>query len=108
MIGSGPRISRGHKTIEAMIRIYCHDHHDTRGTLCETCQELLDYARQRLDKCPFGEDKPTCSKCTIHCYKPDMRERITAVMRYAGPRMMSRHPVLAMHHLLDGLRKKPE
>ena len=106
MTDSKSRISRGHKTIEAMINIYCHDHHDTAETLCEACGELLEYARQRLDRCPFGEDKPTCSKCTIHCYKPDMRKRVTAVMRYAGPRMMSRHPVLAMHHLLDGLRKK--
>lgn len=102
-----PRIDRGHKTIEAMIGIYCHDHHETGAdTLCPDCQELLDYARVRLDKCPFGEEKPTCSRCTIHCYKPDMRERITLVMRYAGPRMMHKHPILAMHHALDGLRKK--
>ena len=103
---SKTRIARGHKTIEAMIHIFCHDQHGTADALCEECQELLDYARQRLDKCPFGEDKPTCSNCTIHCYKPEMRERVTAVMRYAGPRMMRHHPILAMHHLLDGLRKK--
>jgi hypothetical protein len=26
-------------------------------------------------------------------------------MRYAGPRMLGRHPVLALLHKLDGLRK---
>jgi hypothetical protein len=26
-------------------------------------------------------------------------------MRYAGPRMMARHPYLALMHLIDGRRK---
>jgi hypothetical protein len=90
-----------------MVRIYCHGQHGATDDLCEECQELLDYAGKRLENCPFGDDKPTCSKCTVHCYKPEMRRRVIAVMRYAGPRMMSRHPVLAVQHLLDGLRKKP-
>jgi hypothetical protein len=36
-----------------------------------------------------------------------MREKVRAVMRYSGPRMAGKHPVLAVRHLLDGLRKKP-
>ena len=102
------RAARGHKTIVAMINLYCHDQHGTEEQLCSDCQGLLDYAHERLDKCPFGEDKPTCAKCTVHCYQSEMRERVSAVMRYTGPRMMRRHPILAMHHLLDGVRKKPE
>ena len=35
-----------------------------------------------------------------------MRERVRAVMRYSGPRMLTRHPVLAVAHLADG-RKTP-
>ena len=91
----------------AMVRIYCKAHHDERsgrGELCRECSELLDYARMRLERCPFGAEKPTCAKCSVHCYKPAMRERIRAVMRYAGPRMIPRHPVLALRHLLDGRR----
>lgn len=34
-----------------------------------------------------------------------MREQIKAVMRYAGPRMLLHHPILALFHMLDGLRK---
>jgi hypothetical protein len=39
-----------------------------------------------------------------------MREQIRCVMRYAGPRMMMYHPVLAILHFLDGLKgaEKPE
>jgi hypothetical protein len=100
------RIKRESKTVEVMISDYCHDHHfaDKR---CLECAELLDYALERLNKCPFKEGKTTCAKCPVHCYKPDMRQRIRAVMRYAGPRMIYRHPILASFHLIDGRRKKP-
>ena len=102
-----PRMARERKTIEAMIGIYCRDHHGTRGDLCRECGGLLDYANLRLEKCPFQEGKTVCAKCPIHCYKPEMRERVRGVMRYSGPRMTFRHPVLALFHLIDGLRRKP-
>jgi hypothetical protein len=34
-----------------------------------------------------------------------MREAVREVMRYAGPRMALRHPILAFLHLLDGFVK---
>ena len=108
-----------------MIALYCRDHHagdDAQGAagdeegdpavasggdgLCPECAELLDYARLRLEKCRYGADKPTCANCETHCYKPAMRERVREVMRYSGPRMLKRHPVLAVAHLVDG-RKTP-
>jgi hypothetical protein len=99
-----PRITREARTIEAMIRLYCRAQHGGDGALCATCAGLLDYAHARLEKCPFQEDKTTCLKCPVHCYKADMRKEVRAVMRYAGPRMLYRHPVLAILHLLDGVR----
>lgn len=101
-------MAREHKTIDAMIRIYCTDHHAREGTaglLCPDCRELRDYAERRLEKCPFQERKTTCAHCPVHCYSLSMRERIRDVMRYAGPRMTFRHPVLAFFHLLDGRKK---
>jgi hypothetical protein len=59
----------------------------------------------RIDKCPFQAEKPTCANCPIHCYKKDRREEVREVMRYAGPRMLLRHPVLAVLHQLDGKRR---
>ncbi len=103
-----PRMARELKTIAAMIELYCRQQHGRQGQdLCNACQELLDYARARLARCPFQEDKTTCARCPVHCYKPAMRERVRVVMRYAGPRMLARHPVLAIRHLLDGRRAKP-
>ena len=91
----------------AMIGCYCRGHHGTGGELCADCRWLLDYATGRLQRCPFGETKPTCAKCPIHCYQPQMRERVKAVMRYAGPRMIWRHPILAVRHWLDAYLKVP-
>lgn len=100
----GPRIEREKRTVAAMIKLYCHDLHGSAGALCPTCAAIHEYAMQRLDRCPFQEGKTTCAKCAVHCYKPDMREQIKVVMRHAGPRMLWRHPRLAVQHLLDGRR----
>ena len=76
------------------------------SSLCPQCQALLDYAHKRLDHCKFGEDKPSCTRCPVHCYKPDMREQIRQVMRYSGPRMLLHDPIMAIRHLWDFLRAK--
>lgn len=99
-------MQREAQTITAMINMYCRHHHE-RPRLCPECLALLRYSRKRLSSCPFQEGKTTCGKCSIHCYQPKMREKVRQVMRYAGPRMMLRHPWMAFMHLLDGLRKKP-
>lgn len=97
------RLAREWRTIEAMVRIYCHDHH--HGELCAECKGLLDYASVRLDRCRFGTEKPTCANCPVHCYAKDRREQVKKVMRYAGPKMLWTHPILSIAHLLDGMRK---
>jgi hypothetical protein len=107
MILNTPRLIRERKTIQSMLLLYCQDNHHTAENLCAECQQMSDYAMQRLDKCPYQSAKPTCNKCLIHCYQPAMQVRIRQVMRYAGPRMLTRHPVLAILHLLDGFTSKP-
>jgi hypothetical protein len=102
------RRAREFKMIAAMLRMYCRTHHDSKdAALCEQCAELHDYAHRRLERCVFGEAKPTCAKCTVHCYKASMRERVRVVMRWAGPRMLWRHPVLAIRHMIDGRLPAP-
>ena len=86
------------KVVELMIRLYCRKKEKNRE-LCPDCRELLTYAHTRLSRCPFGEDKPTCRNCPIHCYKRDMKERMRKVMRYAGPRMLLYHPLIALRHV---------
>ena len=102
---SSRRLQREARTVAAMIRRYCRDRHHTTDGLCPECAELLAYAHRRLARCPFQEDKTTCGKCPVHCYAPGLRARIREVMRYAGPRMLLFHPLMALRHLIDGLRK---
>jgi len=63
------------KTVELMIDLYCRDHHGGKDHLCSECQELFDYVKKRLEKCPLKENKPRCSKCSVRCYKPSMRQK---------------------------------
>lgn len=81
-----------------MIRLYCRENHHTKE-LCSDCSILLKYATERLSRCPFAPNKPTCKNCTVHCYRPEEKERIRQVMRYSGPRMLLHHPCLAIQHL---------
>ena len=107
MINDHRRFKRERTTVATMISIYCHGQHGTENGLCPDCIDLQNYAWHRLEKCPFQAGKTTCAQCPIHCYRPEMREKVRRVMRYAGPRMLLRHPVLALFHLVDGLRKEP-
>lgn len=100
-MGQG-RIAEEQQVIRQMIQLYCRQK-EGHETLCDSCRELLEYAIRRLDRCRYGVAKPTCRKCPIHCYRPDMKARIQAVMRWASPRMLFHHPLAAVKHLLREL-----
>jgi hypothetical protein len=100
------RLRRERRTVRLMVELFCAHHHGT-GELCASCRELAAYADRRLDLCPYGADKPACTDCPIHCYRPEPRERMREVMRFAGPRMMRTHPYLAVMHLIDARRPAP-
>ena len=103
---SNRKIAREKKTIKIMIGIYCKAHHHlSKIEDCPECGELYGYALKRLDHCPQLDNKPTCANCKIHCYKPEKREQIRIVMKYAGPRMIWTHPILALFHLGDMFKK---
>ncbi len=92
------RIESEKIVVDKMVSIYCKGHKHKEN--CE-CGELAEYAHKRLDSCKFGNDKSFCSKCTVHCYKPEMRERIKIIMKYSGPRMLFHNPVMAIKHILQ-------
>ncbi len=112
------RIRREKNTIDAMIGLYCTDHHGNHDIgghsdknslgLCQDCAELRDYAHLRLTRCRYQEKKPACGNCPVHCYKPSMKEHVMQVMSYSGPRMTLRHPYFALMHIFDGFKKAPE
>src|ERR1017187_1866336 len=108
---TSPRLRCEQRTIKAMLEIWCEAHslhvRSRSGELCVGCDGLFDYASYRLLKCPYGEEKPKSRKCPIHCYPRDKREQMHEVLRFAGPRMLLRHPILAIRHLLDEKKEPP-
>ena len=94
--------------VEEMIRLYCRKNHPKEkrqeGKTCPDCQRLLDYAKQRSQKCPFMEEKTFCANCKVHCYKPEMREQIRQVMRFSGLVILRIFPRGSTSHLYSERR----
>lgn len=91
------------QVVEKMIKFYCRKNHDASDGLCKECGELRNYAFSRSDQCPFMKSKTFCANCKIHCYKPEMREKIRKVMRYSGKRFLFIEPGLALQHASKSL-----
>jgi len=102
------RIKREKITVSIMVGMYCRHFHQTSPTPCAECKKLLDYAFNKIDRCPYQKIKPVCSRCRIHCYSSDIRDEIKKVMRYSGPKMLLFHPMLGVLHLIDRFRPYPE
>ncbi len=95
------------KTVELMITMYCEAHHNNKNEgLCYRCTNLLKYAKLRIDNCVYGVEKPTCDLCPIHCYNKFSRDEIKKIMKYSGPRMILRHPILFIKHLSRNINSK--
>lgn len=93
------------KTIIAMTEIYCRDHHSIKEG--QFCEDFIEHAKLKLDRCVYGDKKPACKNCPIHCYKPDTREQARIIMRYSGPKMLLKHPLFAIKHLIKATKKFP-
>ena len=95
------------KVVNLMIALYCAGNHAAKkDELCPACAALAQYADARADHCPHMAEKTFCSNCRTHCYKPEMREKIRAVMRYSGPRMIFHHPIMAVRHVIESKKEK--
>ncbi|MEC6814674.1 nitrous oxide-stimulated promoter family protein [Photobacterium toruni] len=98
------------RTITAMIDLYCLKNHQINHKnfqRCDSCEQFSVYVKQRLDRCPYGEQKPSCKQCPIHCYKPQQKIKSQTIMRYSGPKMLIKHPIMAIKHLIHDKRSIP-
>jgi Nitrous oxide-stimulated promoter len=100
-------MEREKRTIRTMIQIYCRGHRHIASGICSECGKLLQYALHQIDSCPYERSrKPACGLCRTNCFSAEMHKRFHKIMRYAGPRMMMRHPILSMAHFIDAVRSK--
>ena len=102
---SDAKAEREKLTIRQMISLFCQGQRHAVSGICGDCSEVMRYAQERIDRCPYsGQAKPACGLCRTNCFTPDMHGRFALIMRYAGPRMLVRHPVLTVAHLWDAVR----
>lgn len=80
-----------------MISIYEKGHQ-------QDLSELKEYAFKRIDCCPRKEKKTFCSSCPIHCYQKKYRNQIKEVMKYSGKRMLFKHPLITIKHLINTIK----
>ena len=76
--------NREKELVSFMIALYCRKKHGGKS-LCLDCAKLNEYAEQRVDHCPFMEEKTFCSNCKVHCYKP---------------------PTVAIRHIIESVKEK--
>ena len=91
-----------------MTGIYCHDiHGEDQGPLrgVPRAARVRDAAPRPLRLRRRQADLRQLQGPLLQ--RGDAR-RVREMMRYAGPRMLWRHPVLAIRHLLDGRRPAPD
>ena len=87
------------RTIIAMVKIYCNKNH-VNDKLCTECTALLNYSFERLARCPFGQSKPACNKCKVHCYAKEKRDAMKTIMRFSGKHIFLKHPYLTTLHFI--------
>ena len=51
--------------------------------LCEDCRRLLGHAVSKRLICPY-DPKPKCRDCATNCFRPQYREQMREVMKFAG------------------------
>ena len=87
--------------VDSMIDLYAAAHRfnssqsdaENSNPAVPDTEMLKAYTHKRLEQCRYRD-------------KPEMRRQIRMVMRYSGPRMLFRHPVLSLQHLIGTIRSK--
>jgi len=86
-----------------MIIMYCRNNHYTVKDLCDSCEELFNYAIRKIGKCKYKIRNLVCSECMIHCFQNEKRNKIKKVMKYSGQKMIFRHPFLSLLYIKNKL-----
>lgn len=90
------------RTLEAMGLIYCYAHHPEGAKdgigLCPSCRDAVEAVLRKTSSCPH-EHKINCQDCDIKCQRAGDIEQVRAIMGYAAPRMIYRHPIMTIRYI---------
>jgi hypothetical protein len=99
-----PRLNREMCLQNAMIKMYCKNHHVYQNKVCRECERLQELFARKLAFCESGTNKPTCVACTNSCYTPVGARQGKTIYRWARKRIWLRHPVLMLRYCLDSIK----
>ena len=63
------------------------------------------YKRQ-IERCPHSFYKTFCHQCPTTCYKSEDLEHIEPIMKYAGRKIMMKHPLIGTRFVINLLMAK--
>jgi hypothetical protein len=66
--------------------------------LCPECFALVKESVRHTNRCRHLAYKTFCHHCPTPCYALSVREKIRPIMRYSGPRLVMKHPVLGFQY----------
>ena len=77
-------IEKDFNILKRFVTAHCHYQHDTeKEEICAECEELIQYAKEKLENCPYNP-KPKCKDCKTHCYKDIYQKKVREAMSLAG------------------------
>ena len=101
-----PKIRKDIGTLALFIQVYCRAKHADQprsraagkgllaphiapleADLCAECTRTLLHGAAKRIQCPMAP-KPPCKRCPAPCYAPGHREKVRAIMKYSGMRLM--------------------
>lgn len=99
------RREKERRLLSCMVAYYCRKNHGNRVRLCPECADVDRFIRQRCH-CPRQEATRLCRSCPAQCGRPELKEKLRRMVRYACPRMLFRHPVTVSRYVAAARREK--
>ena len=72
----------------------------------DTYYELVMKAFRHAERCPHSFYKTFCHQCPTTCYKLTDLEQIEPIMKYAGRKIMMKHPIMGLKFVINLLMAK--
>lgn len=72
----------------------------------DTYYELIMKAFRHAERCPHSFYKTFCHQCPTTCYKSEDLEHIEPIMKYAGRKIMIKHPLIGTKFVINLLMAK--
>lgn len=88
-----------------MIKIFCKSNHSDDNTyncnnLCNKCYDMQKYMHYRIDHC---KQNNFCAYCGTKCHPKDKSDYMKKIMRYSGPRIFKKYPIISIKHFIKKL-----